>query len=136
MPCLEAKPYEKEDVMTEHEQNDEQGGVRERLGDVVHAVQEAVADRVAPVTDRVAPAVDAVTSALHEAGQVAQSAAHLGRRETSAEPEPEPETGPEPVPSGTQIVRPAKHGSTFLAWRNGQWTPVYREHGVGWFWGA
>lgn len=125
--------------MSDQDQHDEQGGVRERLGDVVHAVQEAVADRVAPVAervapvaDRVAPAVDAVTSALHGAGQAAQSAAHLGRREASQDPEPEPER--ELVPSGTRIVRPAKGSSTFVAWRYGQWTPVYREHGVGWIW--
>ena len=38
------------------------------------------------------------------------------------------------LPSGTQIVRPAKGSSTFLAWRDGQWTPVHREHGSGWMW--
>jgi hypothetical protein len=116
--------------MTEQDHHaDEQTGVRERLGDVVHAVQEAVADRVAPVTDRVAPAVDAVTAAMHEAGH---AATHLvGRRHT-----PRQEAGPAPVPSGTQIVRPTKGGSTFLAWRDGQWTPVHREQGAGWVWSA
>jgi hypothetical protein len=118
--------------MTEQDHNEEQGGVRERLGDVVQAVQDAVADRVAPVADRVAPAVDAVTSALHEAGQ---TASHLvGRQEQT--PEPEPETAPELVPDGTQIIRPAKGSSTFHAWRDGQWVPVYRAQGAGWFWGA
>lgn len=125
--------------MTEQEHHDEHGGVRERLGDAVHAVQEAVADRVAPVADRmspvadrVAPAVDAVASALHEAGH---AASHLaGRREHTPEQAASPEL--DPVPSGTQIVRPPKGGSTFLAWRDGQWTPVHREHGMGWVWSA
>jgi hypothetical protein len=120
---------EKEVVMTEQEHTEDQGGVRERLGGVVHAVQEAVADRVAPVADRVDHAVDAVTSALHEAGQ---TATHLvGRQETS-----EQETGPALVPSGTQIVRPTKGGTEFHAWRDGQWAPVHREHGTGWVWSA
>jgi hypothetical protein len=124
---------EKEEIMTDQEHNDEQGGVRERLGDVVHAVQEAVADRVAPVTDRVAPAVDAVTNVLHEAGQ---TATHLVGRQHATESEPEAEPGPVPVPSGTQIVRPTKGGDTFLAWRDGQWSPVHREQGTGWVWSA
>lgn len=115
--------------MTAHDQDDAQGGVRERLGEVVHAVQEAVADRVAPVADRVAPAVDAVTTALHEAGHAATHRA--GRR-----PAPAQATGPTPVPSGTRIVRPSRGGDTFLAWRDGQWTPVHREHGTGWIWSA
>ena len=126
--------------MTEQDHTEEQSGVRERLGDAVHAVQEAVAERVAPVaervtpvTDRVAPAVDAVSSALHEAGQ---AAAHLVGRQQTEEAAPETESGPVPVPSGTQIVRPAKGGDTFLAWRDGQWAPVHREHGTGWMWSA
>jgi hypothetical protein len=102
--------------------DDDQSGVRERLGGVVHAVQHAVADHVAP-------AVDAVTSALHEAGH---AATHLGGRQ----PSPAPDTGPDLVPSGTRIVRPGKGGATFLAWRDGQWTPVHREHGTGWVWSA
>jgi peptidoglycan endopeptidase LytF len=130
--------------MTNHDQHTDEGGVRERLGDVMHAVQEAVADRVAPVAERVAPvaervapAVDAVTSALHEAGHVAQSASPLGKRQAGATHEAEP-AAPERelVPSGTQIVRPHKGSSTFVAWRDGRWAPVYREHGSGWFWGA
>ena len=76
------------------------------------------------MTDRVAPAIDAVTSALHEA-------THL--RDRHATPE---DTGPALVPSGTQIVRPTKGGDTFHAWRDGQWTPVHREHGTGWVWSA
>ena len=126
--------------MTEQEHNEEQGGVRERLGDVVHAVQEAVsdrvegvADRVAPITDRVDHAVDAVTSALHEAGH---TATHLVGRQQTSKAEPETESQPDPVPSGTQIVRPAKGGTEFLAWRDDQWSPVHREHGTGWVWSA
>lgn len=117
--------------MTAHDQNhhdDDQGGVRERLEDVAHAVHDAVAERVAPVTDRVAPAIDAVAAALHEAGH---AAAHL--RDRHANPE---DTGPAQAPSGTRIVRPAKGGNTFFAWRDGQWTPVHREHGTGWVWSA
>lgn len=109
--------------MTEQARNDGQHGVRERLGGVVHAVQDAV-------TDRVAPAVDAVASALHEAGH---AATHLvsARRQI---PAPQPEPGP--VPSGTQIVRPARGGATFLAWHDGRWRPVRRQHGSGWVWSA
>lgn len=122
--------------MTDQEHHDEQGGVRERLGDVVHAVQEAVtdrveavADRVAPVTDRVDHAVDAVTSALHEAGH---AVTHRGQQQ----PTPVADTGPIPVPSGTQIIRPYKGSATFHAWRDGRWAPVSREQGTGWVWSA
>lgn len=124
--------------MTEQDQHDEQGGVRERLGEVVHAVHDAVAERVAPVaervapvTERVAPAVDAVTHALHEAGH---AVTHRGERRHAPEPERGPALGP--VPSGTRIVRPAKGGTTFLAWREDRWAPVRREHGSGWVWSA
>lgn len=122
----------------EHKHTEEQGGVRERLGGVVHAVQEAVAERVAPVadrvtpvTDRIAPAVDAVSSALHEAGQ---TATHLVGRQQPSTDEPQTESRPVPVPSGTRIVRPTRGGTTFLAWRDGEWVPVHREHGSGWMW--
>jgi hypothetical protein len=121
--------------MTEQDHDEEQGGVRDRLGGVVHAVQDAVADVVAPavdaVADRVAPAVDAVTSAFHDAGQVA---AHIRGREAVSQEADSPDV--EPVPSGTQIVRPPKGGTEFHAWRDGRWVPVRREHGVGWVWGA
>jgi hypothetical protein len=40
----------------------------------------------------------------------------------------------EPVPAGSQIVHPAKHTQTSLAWRNGRWAPVHRERGIGWVW--
>jgi hypothetical protein len=105
---------------------DEQNGVRERLGGVAHAVQDAVAEHVAP-------AIDAVTSALHEAGH---AATHLRRHQHSPgqAASSTPDAGPALVPSGTQIVRPPKGGDTFLAWRDGQWTPVHREHGTGWVW--
>jgi hypothetical protein len=126
--------------MTRQDHTEEQSGVRERLGDVVHAVQDAVADRVAPVadrvapvTERVAPAVDAVSAALHEAGQ---TATHLIGRQQTEQAAEEVEEGPVPVPSGTRIVRPPKGGGTFLAWRDGQWVPVHREHGAGWMWSA
>jgi hypothetical protein len=89
---------------------------------VVHAVQDAVSEHVTP-------AIDAVTSALHEAGH---AATHLRGHHQS----PAPDAGPALVPSGTQIVRPTKGGDTFLAWREGQWTPVHREHGAGWVWSA
>ena len=123
--------------MTDQEHHEEQGGVRERLSGVVHAVQEAVADRVeavadrvAPVTDRVDHAVDAVTSVLQEAGHA------VTHRGGESQPIPEPDTGPVPVPSGTQIIRPAKGSHTFHAWRDGQWTPVRRERDAGWVWDA
>jgi hypothetical protein len=124
-----------EATMTEQEHNEEQGGVRVRLGGVVHAVQDAVAEHVAPVTDHVAPTVDAVTSVLHEAGH---AATHLVGRQHALgqEPAAEPDSGPRLVPSGTQIVRPTKGGTTFLAWREGQWSPVHREQGAGWVWSA
>lgn len=117
--------------MTDQEHNEEHGGVRGRLGDVVHAVQDAVAEHMAPVTDHVAPAVDAVTSVLHEAGH---AATHLVGRQQVTAPEPDADPGPSLVPGGTQIVRPTKGGTTFLAWRDGQWVPVHREHGAGWMW--
>lgn len=122
--------------MTDQEHHDEQGGVRGRLGGVVHAVQEAVsdrveavADRVTPVSDRVDHAVDAVTSALHQAGH---AVSHRGEPQRTLAPEPAPTL----VPSGTQIIRPSKGSATFHAWRDGQWAPVHREEGSGWMWSA
>lgn len=38
------------------------------------------------------------------------------------------------VPPGTQIVKPARGGKTFLAWRGNRWVPVHRRSGQRWFW--
>ena len=104
-------------------QEREDAGAGEGLGGLVHAVQDAVSERVAPATT-------AVTSALHEVGQVA---AHLRARILPGDDETEdaPDLA---VPSGALIVRPAKHSKTFLAWRGAEWAPVRREHGTGWVW--
>lgn len=40
----------------------------------------------------------------------------------------------ERAPNSAIVVKPAKCGKTFLAWRYDRWVPVHRERGRGWVW--
>lgn len=120
---------------------DDARDTQSRLGAMAQAVQERVHldhvglphARVEGVThavqERVGAALETVTEALHGASEAAH---RLGARFSPAEPE----TPSSLVPSGSVIVRPKRGSRTFLAWRDGRWAPVHREHGVGWVWSA
>jgi len=40
----------------------------------------------------------------------------------------------QPIPGDVRPVRPKRHASTWLAWRDNRWVPVQRVKDVGWVW--
>ena len=38
------------------------------------------------------------------------------------------------LPAHVRPVRPKRHSSAWLAWRDNRWVPVYRVKDVGWVW--
>ena len=44
-----------------------------------------------------------------------------------------PQVG-QPIPAGVRPVRPKRHASTWLAWRDNRWVPVHRVKDLGWVW--
>jgi len=40
----------------------------------------------------------------------------------------------QPIPADVRPVRPKRHASTWLAWRDNRWVPVHRVKDLGWVW--
>ena len=40
----------------------------------------------------------------------------------------------QPIPTDVRPVRPKRHATTWLAWRDNRWAPVHRVKGLGWVW--
>src|SRR5215211_6654309 len=77
----------------------------DRVSDAAEWVDEAGHAIVDRVQGRVQDRVEQLTSLLH--------------RE-------EPTQVGQPLPGDIRAVRPKRHGSTWLAWRNNRWVPVHR----------
>src|SRR5215210_5421074 len=84
-----------------------------RLIDRVSDAAERMSDAGHAIVDGVQDRVEQLTSLLHreESTQVGQ-----------------------PIPADVRPVRPKKHASTWLAWRDNRWVPVHRIKDVGWVW--
>ena len=102
--------------MTEDRSAGDEGdqNIAERLIDRVSDAAERAGDVGHAIVEEVQDRVEQVTSLLH--------------RE-------EPTQVGQPVPAGVRPVRPKGRDSTWLAWRDGRWVPVYRVKDVGWVWG-
>jgi hypothetical protein len=87
--------------------------VAERLIDRVSDAAERIGDAGHAIVDGVQDRVEQVTSLLH--------------RE-------EPTQVGQPIPADVRPVRPKKHASMWLAWRDNRWVPVHRVKDVGWVW--
>ena len=46
----------------------------------------------------------------------------------------EPTQVGQPLPADVRPVRPKRHSSAWLAWRDNRWVPVHRVKDVGWVW--
>jgi hypothetical protein len=87
--------------------------IAERLIDRVSDAAERVSEAGHVIADGVQGRVEHLTSLLHreELTQVGQL-----------------------LPGDVRPVRPKRHGSTWLAWRDNRWAPVRRVKDVGWVW--
>ena len=87
--------------------------IAERLIDRVSDAAERASEASHAIVDGVQDRVEQLTSLLHreEATQVEQ-----------------------PLPGDVRPVRPKRHGSTWLAWRDDRWVPVHRVKDIGWVW--
>ena len=81
-------------------------------------------DRVLGAAERVGEAGHAIVDGVHD--RVEQLTSRLHREE--------PTQGSRLLPADVHPVRPKRHGSTWLAWRDNRWVPVHRVKDVGWVW--
>ena len=81
-------------------------------------------DRVSDAADRVSEAGHAIVEGVQD--RVEQLTSLLHREE--------PTQVGQPIPVDIRPVRPKRHGSTWLAWRNNRWVPVHRVKDAGWVW--
>src|SRR5215203_1288259 len=88
-------------------------------------IAERLIDRVSDAAERVGEAGHAIVEGVQD--RVEQLTSLLHREE--------PTQIGQPIPADVRPVRPKQHGSTWLAWRNNRWVPVYRVKDVGWVWG-
>ena len=89
-----------------------------------HSIAERLIDRVADATERITDAGHAIVDGVHD--RVEQLTSLLHREE--------PTQVGQPLPDDVRPVRPKRHDSTWLAWRDNRWVPVQRVKDVGWVW--
>jgi hypothetical protein len=87
-------------------------------------IAERLIDRVSDAAERVSEAGHAIVDGVQD--RVEQLTSLLHREE--------PTQVGQPLPGDVRPVRPKRHGSTWLAWRDNRWVPVHRVKDVGWVW--
>ena len=87
-------------------------------------IAERLLDRVSDAAERVGEAGYAIVEGVQDRIEQLTSLVH---RE-------EPTQVGQPLPDDVRPVRPKRHGSTWLAWRDDRWVPVQRVKDVGWVW--
>ena len=92
----------------------------ERAGTIADRLIEQVSD----AAERVGEAAHAIVEGVQD--RVEQL--------TSLLPRGEPTQVGQPLPADVRPVRPKRHSSTWLAWRDHRWVPVHRVKDVGWVW--
>jgi hypothetical protein len=87
-------------------------------------IADRVIDRVANAAERIGEAGHAIVDEVQD--RVEQLTSLLRRDE--------PTQAGQPIPPDVRPVRPQRHDSTWLAWRDNRWVPVHRVKDVGWVW--
>jgi len=85
---------------------------------------ERLIDRVSGAADRIGEAGHAIVEGVQD--RVEQLTSLLHREE--------PTPVGQPLPADVRPVRPKRHSSTWLAWRDNRWVPVHRVKDGGWVW--
>src|SRR5215218_8428867 len=88
------------------------------------SIAERLIDRVSDAAEQVSEAGHAIVDGVQN--RVEQLASLLHREEATR-------VG-QPLPGDVRPVRPKRHGSTWLAWRDDRWVPVHRVKDGGWVW--
>ena len=81
-------------------------------------------DRVSDAAERVGEAGHALVEGVQD--RVEQMTSLLHREE--------PIQVGQPIPVDVRPLRPKRHASTWLAWRDNRWVPLHRVKDVGWVW--
>ena len=89
------------------------GNIADQLIEHVSDAAERVGEAAHAIVDGVQDRVDQLTSVLQR-----EEPTHVGQ----------------PLPADARCVRPKRHSSTWLAWRDNRWVPVHRVKDVGWVW--
>ena len=100
-------------MSTDRTADDENGTIADRL-----------IDRVSDAAERVGEAAHAIVEEVHD--RVEQLTSRFQREE--------PTQVGQPLPADVRPVRPKRHSSAWLAWRDNRWVPVHRVKDVGWVW--
>ncbi len=87
-------------------------------------IAERVIDRVSDAAERLGDAGHAMVEGVQD--RIEQLTSLLHREE--------PTQVGQPIPADVRAVRPKRHSSTWLAWRDNRWVPVHRVKDVGWVW--
>ena len=92
-------------------------------------------ERSGTIADRL---IEHVSDAAERVGEAAHAIAEgvqvRVEQLTSLLQREEPTQVGQPLPADARPVRPKRHSSTWLAWRDNRWVPVHRVKDVGWVW--
>jgi hypothetical protein len=97
--------------------------------------QSADSERARNIADRLIDRVSDTAERMGEAGHafVAGVQDRVEQLTSLMHREALPPVG-QPIPVHDRPVRPKRHASTWLAWRENRWVPVHRVKDVGWVW--
>jgi hypothetical protein len=87
-------------------------------------IAERLIEHVSDAAERVGEAAHAIVEGVQD--RVEQLTSRLQREE--------PTQVGQPLPADVRPVRPKRHSSPWLAWRDDRWVPVHRVKDVGWVW--
>jgi hypothetical protein len=97
--------------------------------------QSADSERARNIADRLIDRVSDAAERMGEAGHaVVDGVQDRVEQLTSLMHREEPPHVGHPIPVDVRPVRPKRHASTWLAWRENRWVPVHRVKDVGWVW--
>ena len=98
--------------------------VRSAGGDESDNIGERLIDQVSEAAERIGDTGHAIVERVQE--RVERVVLRFQRED--------PSLVGQPIPTDVRPVKPKKNSSTWLAWREDRWVPVYRVKDVGWVW--
>jgi hypothetical protein len=87
-------------------------------------IADRLIERVSDTAERISETSHAILDGVQD--RVEQLSSLLHRED--------PTQVSQPIPGDVRPVRPKRHASTWLAWRDNRWVPVQRVKDVGWVW--
>ena len=96
-----------------------------------HSEDESDQNIAERLIDRVVDAAGQIGEAGHAIVEGVQD--RVEQLTSRSQREDPPQVG-QPIPTDVRPVRPKRHATTWLAWRDNRWVPVHRDKGLGWVW--